>query len=344
MSKGPLGRLPNGRWRLLLIALLVLVPAGLALAWLQPALPGLNQAERRVAQVRRDTVRATIRTIGRVQSARSLAVGSPLTAAVTLVAVRLGDRVERGDILAELDSANADRDLTRARANLEQAELRLTAAQVNANRAEAGVAELNTLYAAGQDAQNARNALAQAEEAKRATLIVAPMAGTVVSVGIRERQGYSGGSEAFVLNDLSSLSISGEVDEVDLAAVLRTQGVRVTLDAYPGRELPARLASVAPTAQQRQGSTIYPATVEFERPPDLDIRPGMSANIAFVTASKPEALTVPAAAIRRIGERRYVQVVRAGGTEQVEVMVGLEGDGQIEIVSGLSEGDVVVLP
>lgn len=329
------------RWLLIAVALAAL--AGGVLAILRPALLGLNGPERRVAEVRRGTVQATIRTIGRVQSARVLAVGSPITAQVTLVAVRPGDTVERGDILVELDAGGPERELARARAALEAAELRLTQAQLAAAR-EGGPGALAGLYAAGQEVQAARAALVQAEDLRRATLILAPIAGTVVSVNVRERQAYGAGGEAVVLNDLGSLQIAAEIDEVDLAAVVASRGVQVTLDAYPGRELPARLATIAPAATQRQGSTIYPATVEFERPADLDIRPGMSANVAFVTAGAADALTVPAVAVRRIGERRFVQVARVGGAEQVEVTTGLEGDGRIEVRQGLREGEVVILP
>lgn len=331
------------RWWLLAGLVLLLVGAG-AIVWLRPAWAGLGGGERRVASVKRETVRATVRTIGRIQSGRVLAVGSPVSAQVNLVAVRLGDQVERGDILAELEPAGVERDLARARAGVEAAELRLTAAQLNAGREGAGAGELAALYAAGNDLQAARNALAAAEEQRRQTLLVAPIAGTVVAVNLRERQPYGGGGEAVVLSDLTRLMIAAEVDEVDLAAALRGREVRVTLDAFPGRELPARLTSVAPQATQRQGSTIFPATIEFDRPTDLDLRPGMSANVAIVTASKADALVVPTAAVRRIGERRFVQVVRTGGTEQLEVKTGLEGDGQIEIVSGLQEGEVVVMP
>ena len=335
-----MSKLPLPRW--LLVALVLAALVGGVLAILRPALPGLNGPERRVAEVRRGTVQATIRTIGRVQSARVLGVGSPVSAPVTLVAVRPGDRVERGDILVELDPAGVEHDLARARAALEAAELRLTAAQLAAR--DGGPGALAGLYTAGQEVQAARNALAQAEEQRRATLIVAPIPGTVVSVNVRERQGYGAGGEAVVLNDLTSLQIAAEIDEVDLSAVARSRAVTATLDAYPGRELPARLGTIAPAATQRQGSTIYPATVEFERPADLDIRPGMSANVAFVTASAADTLVIPAAAVRRIGERRFVQVVRAGGAEQVEVKTGLEGDGQVEVLEGLRAGDVVILP
>jgi RND family efflux transporter MFP subunit len=326
------------------IVLVALVAAGAVLVMLRPALPGLTDQDRRVALVRRDTVQATIRTIGRVQSARVLGVGSPVTAQVTMVAVRPGDRVERGDILVELDATGTERDLARARAAVDAAELRLTVAQVNASRADAGPPELTSLYAASQELQSARNTLALAEDLRRATLIVAPFAGTVVTVNVRERQSYGAGGEAVVLNDLANLYITAEIDEVDLAAVAAGSAVEVTLDAHPGREFPARLITIAPTATQRQGSTIYPATIEFDRLPELNIRPGMSANVAIVTASQPNALVIPSAAVRRIGERRYVQLVRAGGTEQVEIMTGLEGDGNVEVVDGLAEGDVVVVP
>jgi HlyD family secretion protein len=337
----PLSRLRRAQWVLVVVLLVALAAV---LAFLRPTLPGVGQADRRVAVARRGTVEATVRTTGHVQSARVLAVSSPVSAPVTLVAVSPGDRVERGDILVELDATGAERDLAHARTNLDAAELRLTAAQVNVRRNGTGPTELTSLYAADQAVQAARDALAAAEEMRRATLIVSPIAATVLTVNVRERQSYGAGSEAIVLNDLANLQITAEIDDGDLATVLRSREVRVTLDAYPERELPARLGAIAPTAVQRQGSTIYPATVEFDRPADLDVRPGMAANVAIVAASQPDALVIPTAAVRRMGERHVVQIVRTAGTEQVEVKLGVEGDGQVEVVAGLAEGDVVVLP
>jgi len=104
-----------------------------------------------------------------------------------------------------------------------------------------------------------------------------------------------------------------------------------------------RVTAIDPGATVQLGIPVYGADVTLDAP-DPRVRAGMSASASVVVASKPDALVVPAVAIRSQGGRRSVQVLREGKLVDTEVTVGISADGMIEIASGLREGDRVVVP
>jgi HlyD family secretion protein len=120
--------------------------------------------------------------------------------------------------------------------------------------------------------------------------------------------------------------------------------VQFTLDAFPGRTFDGNVTLLSPAPSQRQGSTAYAATVSFAQQPELIIRPGMAANLTITSLSRKGVLLVPNRALETIGLRKYVTRQSATGLEKVPVETGLNNPDQTEIISGLREGDKILLP
>jgi multidrug efflux pump subunit AcrA (membrane-fusion protein) len=134
-----------------------------------------------------------------------------------------------------------------------------------------------------------------------------------------------------------------DVDELDLPNVGVGAVVRFRLDAFPATEIEGRVVSTAPQARQQGGATVFPTTIEFDAPDDLDIRPGMNADATIVTAERAGVLIIPERALTTVGERVFVDVLVDGDVEEREVTLGYRGGGQVEVVDGLAEGDEVLL-
>jgi HlyD family secretion protein len=253
------------------------------------------------------------------------------------------------------DITQAEATVTQARAQLEK--LRrgpeaedLVVAQSSVDQARAS---LNDLKAGPKEADLA-TALASLKQAEAArderqvllgkAVLTAPFDGTIAALnGQIGQQAPTGGTLPLValVND-SQLRIDVRVAESDVGRLALNQEARVTLDAIPGESLPGRVIFVAPKATVEQNVVSYPVTVALA--PNLTgVKPGMTANVTIVVARKQNALLVPNRAIRTVARERQVDVRYKGLTLPITIQIGMTGDSVSEVLSGLREGDVLVL-
>jgi multidrug efflux pump subunit AcrA (membrane-fusion protein) len=147
-----------------------------------------------------------------------------------------------------------------------------------------------------------------------------------------------------MLQSTGEYKIEANVPEVDVAKVAVGDPARVTLDAYGSAEFfPATISAIDPAETVIEGVPTYTVTLRFDQK-DERIKSGMTANIDIRTDQREGVLYIPARAVLTDADgRRFVRVPDGLATRDVPVEVGLRGsDGRIEILSGLSEGDVVV--
>ena len=132
------------------------------------------------------------------------------------------------------------------------------------------------------------------------------------------------------------------ISEVDIAKVQMGETAAMTLDALTGKAYTATVISVSPVGTVSSGVVNYTATLEIKNA-DGAIKPGMTANLALEVERRDNVLLVPVRAVRTSGTRKIVTVQADGQSIQNTVTTGLSNDTSIEIVSGLKEGDVVVI-
>lgn len=197
-----------------------------------------------------------------------------------------------------------------------------------------------------QDLAASRAALSQAEAGLRlATLqqdnaaVKAPISGVV--------------SERFVSQgDMASptapmLQILGEGTEVQIAVeeamiplVTAGKPVSITVTAYPGMTLPGKVLSVAPSLDPRTRTSVVKIQVEDGQ---SRLKPGMFAQASIVTASRETAILVPKTAVVERNQRQLVFVAQEGAAAMKEVRTGLTDGKSVEVVSGLKDGDRVIV-
>ena len=197
------------------------------------------------------------------------------------------------------------------------------------------------------DAERARAELAidQAQRRLDKAVLTAPTAGVIGGVGIEQGE-LAGTLPVITLLDTSVLHIDVKVDEIDVARVQPGQVVRITLDALPEVDVMGRIDRIAPTSTVQNGIVSYPVRIVLD-PTDAPLRVGMTANAAIIVEQRENVLILPNWAVRRDRDagKAFVTVVGADGQPQeVEVQIGLRGETQTEIVSGVSEGQTVAAP
>ncbi len=153
-----------------------------------------------------------------------------------------------------------------------------------------------------------------------------------------------GGSQFIVLSGLDQLQVVLPFEESDAAQIKKGQSVDIQLDAVPDLVAKGTVASVAPTATPISGVVSYYATVNLDTR-DPRERDGQSANVTVLTAERTGVLTVPNSAVHQQGDASTVTVYEPSGDQRtVSIEAGLVGQDRTEVVSGLNEGDRVVVP
>ena len=325
--------------RLLAVMFTIVLVATLGgLAWRVAG--GRGSAGTRTAIVKRGTLKAAIVTSGRLVARQTTSVSSIAGGQVKVVAVRGGEEVRRGDVVVVLDDVPARAEIARAESAVEAAEIRVGVARARAARDGNALPEVAI---AEREADAARAALAAANDRLVATLLLAPFDGVVDAVRVGEGGAYAPGTEALTIVNAAELVVSADLDEVDQPRVSEGQEVEVTVTSFPSAPITGRVASLSMVAQSRGGTTVYPLTVEFEPPGGVALQPGMSVELRIPTKASDAVLLLPGEAVRRAGERQYVTVRRDGREVDVPVRTGARSGGEVEIASGLNEGEEVIL-
>jgi RND family efflux transporter MFP subunit len=285
---------------------------------------------------------------GTVTARLSADVAPTVTARVLAVRVQAGSSVRRGEVLATLDA----RDLTARR---QQAEAALAAATAQARQAAADLDRARQLFAkealtrqdldaaearaaaARAHAAQARDAVAEARVRLGETEVRAPFDGVVVARHVDPGDTAGPGAPVASLQDPSTLRLEADVSEQCAAPLAIGAELAVRLGAPP-IELWARLEELAPVADP----TTRTRHVKAVLPPDAALRPGAFASLRLSCGSHT-AVVVPAAAVHRAGQLETVRAVVDGMPLVRSVRTGKAVGADVEILSGLRAGDVVVV-
>jgi HlyD family secretion protein len=397
-----------GAWAVLLVAVAVAGGAG-TYGWLARR---SEVSVRAVTLAREDMVISVSATAtGTLESEAEVNVRAEVSGRIRRLLVDEGDRVRRGQVVAELDSREADSQVALARADLATARARLDEEQAGVamlrERIRTKIEESRTtlertakdlerwkaLHADGAIARQQLD-LAQAEHDVAAAAHAAALAdrdqikvkeyqvaATQAAVTQREAHlrlaevqqsrmsvrspitglvtrrmanegevvGLGGGSTVtlggplFTMVDVDRMYVRATIDEFDARQIRLGQDVRVKLEALPGRTLRGRLYRVSPAVSgERQEARTFSIRVALEEGKEF-VRPGMSADVEVIVATRSKALSVPTQAIlEREGKKRVYAVVE-GKARVTNVKLGESNWSSTEILEGLREGDRIIV-
>jgi HlyD family secretion protein len=241
--------------------------------------------------------------------------------------------------------AAAEAQLESAQGNVQVAEANLARAQAAYDRLlEGPTADDIAILEAQVDAAETNLGLAQLRLEQ--AMIMAPMDGRIASLQVKEGEQATPGAPAITLIDEGAYHIEVSVDEIDIDQIAEGQPVEITLDALPDTVLDGVISEIAPTAlTSGAGVVTYLVTINID-PGDIALRPGMTANATIITDLLDDVLIVPNWAIRldrETGEALVNRETASGTFEEVPIVTGLRNEQFSEVISGLEEGDVVVV-
>lgn len=324
--------------------------------------------------VGRGHIEDSITALGTLQPLDYVDVGTQVSGQLLKLHVALGDPVEEGQLLAEIDPrlfqakvVASQAQLTNQRAQFKQAQAQHRLAVLQLQRQRALFREKATSEEALQSAEaevQVRAAQIEALQAQIAqteasleedrtnleyTKIYAPMSGTVVSQSAKQGQTLNANQQAPVIVQIANLArmtVDTQVSEADIGKL------RVGMPVYfttLGREQrwEASLRQILPTPTVTNNVVLYNAQFDVDNP-DGALMTQMTAQVFFVNAKADDVLTVPASLLqgqrgRPAGEGRVyrLQVLEKGRAQEREVTIGLRDRVSAQVLAGLSEGELL---
>jgi len=222
-----------------------------------------------------------------------------------------------------------------------------SAAALARSRVASAQAEMEGSAPSGTEAREALAALAEAEAALAEAesrldqaRILAPAGAVVLERHVEPGDVVQAGKELFVLARTGKAQLEAQPDEKSLAFLRPDQQGMASADAFAKERFPVRVAWIAPSVDVERGTV----EVRLDVPsPPAYLKPDMTVSIEVEVARKDQTLVLPAEGIRDpLSPRPWALIVRHGRAQRQDVALGLSGEGDVEVLRGLSEGDLVI--
>ncbi|WP_159714988.1 efflux RND transporter periplasmic adaptor subunit [Geminicoccus flavidas] len=360
-------------WLVGLLVLLLAAAAG-GYAWWR----GQGQTAQesvRTAEIVRGDVADLVSALGTLEPASYVDVGAQVSGQLTQLNAMIGDQVQEGQLLAEIDSRvlqsrlatdlaerdrlegvlaqqEAQRALAQAQAERQQAMFRGNAtSRDELDIAEAQVRVLDAQIQQTRAQISGQEATLAADRANLSfTKIAAPMTGTVVSVTAVQGQTLNANQSAPILlriADLATMTVEVQVSEADQPKLDLGMKVRFNTLGRPDQQLEAELRQIYPTPEVVNNVTLYTALFDVANPGG-QLLPQMSVQAFFIRAEARDVPLVPLTALSPApggaADEREVRVQRPSGeVESRRIRIGVTDRVNAEVVSGLEPGEKVVL-
>nr|WP_256448771.1 efflux RND transporter periplasmic adaptor subunit [Falsochrobactrum sp. TDYN1] len=326
--------------------------------------------------VTRGNIENAITAVGTLNALRSINVGAQVSGQLKSVQVQVGDQVQQGEFLAEIDPSPFEKKVEIASAQLDNLRAQLLSKQAQLTLKKANAARQRSLLATRNASQStidqadAELAMADADvkalgaqirqqEAQLAsdkvdlgyTKIYSPMDGTVVDQSAKEGETLNAVQSAptvVTVADLKVMTVEAQVSEADISKLTPGMPVYFTLLGQPEKRFTGTLRQIKPTPETTNNVVLYFALFDVPNPTG-ELMINMSAQVYFVLEQADDVLLVPTSALnhsREGGEepQTSVDVVDTNGVVvKRSVEIGVRNRVQAEVKSGLEEGDQVVV-
>ena len=358
----------------------------------------------KLAKVEKGDLAKSVVATGKVTPITKVEVKSKASGIVKKLLVDYGDRVKKGQLLAQLDKIEIEAQVEQSKAALEAAEANLKSSQADSERAKVdaegpdvpllkraydravsmakdGVVSTSALedaqknYEMSLNKQNVSKAqvtvlkakiaqsqaqvaqdqanLKQLEEQLSYTDIISPIDGIVLSRDVQMGDAVSSilvlGSSAtlvMTLGDTSEVYVKGKVDESDIGKVYLGQRARIKVESFKDKTFEGKVTKISPMGVEKDNVTTFEVRVSIQNPGG-ELKAEMTANAEIILEEHKNVLQIPEGAIIYDKDKKAsVEIPNPkgkDGKDKVAVNIGISNGAKTEVLSGLKEGDQVVL-
>ena len=321
-------------------------------------------------KAQKTNIQNSVTATGTIEPVTSVTVGTQVSGIVNRLFVDYNSVVKKGQVIAELDKTNLISELNTAKANLSSAQSSLKYETENYKR-------YKTLFDKGlvsaDEYENARlsydKALQTVNTSKESVqkaqtnlgyaTITSPIDGVVLSKAVEEGQTVAASfstPELFTIaQNLTDMRVIADVDEADIGDVKEGERVTFTVDAYPNDTFEGEVTQVRQEATTTNNVVTYEVVISAPNN-DLKLKPGLTANVTIYTAEKQGVLSVPSKALRftptqetvgkmkiqDVNGKNKVWTIEGNTIKAHTVQIGMSDGINTEIISGISEGTIIV--
>ena len=345
-----------------LLALLLLAGFGWVVASNGPLAP----VKVKLTSVSQQPIEASVFGIGTVEARYNYRLGPTAAGRVKQVLADVGDTVQAGQVVAEMDAVDLDARIQAAGLAVERAKASIATAEASfkladtENRRTVSLASRQLVSQSNADARKQEAAIAKAAldvarkeqqrlQAEQQALqqqlanlsITAPVAGIITSRDAEPGTSLVAGQAILTLADPQSYWVKARIDQSQAQGLQTGQAASIVLRSNPQQSLSGKLARIEPLSDSITEERIV--AVAFDQPP-ASLSPGELAEATILTSQKADALVIPNAALRQLDGQTGVWKTDAGNPLSfAPVQTGIRSlEGQVEILGGLQAGDQVV--
>ncbi|WP_273390284.1 efflux RND transporter periplasmic adaptor subunit [Barnesiella viscericola] len=331
------------------------------------------------ATVARGDVSNSVTATGSIEPVTQVEVGTQVSGIIDKLYADYNSVVTKGQLIAEMDKVTLQSELTSQQATYDGAKAEYEYQQKNYLRNQAlhekqlisdtEFEESTYNYAKAKSAYESSEAnLAKAKRNLAYATITSPIDGVVISRAVEEGQTVAAGFETPTLftiaADLTQMQVIADVDEADIGGVKEGQRVEFTVDAYPNDTFEGTVTQVRLEATEESNVITYEVVISAHNP-DLKLKPGLTANVTIYIAERRNVVNIPVKALRFVPDPpsskapapeqtpqpqapdndslKTVWVQEGQEWKPRQVKVGMDNGVNVEICSGLNEGEVVAV-
>lgn len=273
---------------------------------------------------------------GELKANRAVIIKPEVSGKISKLYAPEGQLVQAGTILIELDESVAAANLKQAQSKFENSKLNYERFQTLAKKGSGATSERDTAFAALRfDEGNVELAKAALEK----TRLKAPFSGIL---GLRQVDigDYVDPGQALIsIDDIDTLLVDFSIPEKYLANIKVNQEVEITTEALPNRKFNAKIYAIAPQIDLITHAIKARASLNN---PSLTLRPGLFAKVRVVFERISNAVRIPEQSILNMNNKTYVYLIQNNVAKLTEVKTGIREEGQVEILSGLKNQDIIV--
>lgn len=339
----------NKKWLGLLLAAAVVIGGGGY--WYSASQTEVKDAYT-LGAVTKGDISVSIDATGTIEPVNSVDLSATVSGTLQQMLVTQNEQVTKGQQIAVIESKAAQSTLQQAKntlANKESYYFRMRRLY------RQGAVSYQDMDDARLEYLNSQAAYDKAEADVNDTIVLSPMDGTVIGEPMKEgstvSQGLSSQMIIATVADLSSMQIELLVDETDIGEVSIGQDVTFTVDAYPNRTFHGKVQNISKKeyssttgSTASSSSVVYYTVYVLINADELDgLYPSMTARAEILGRVDKDALLIPVTAVRSDTTGSYVYRKAGQGVEKAYIETGITSNTSVEVLSGLSEGDEIVV-
>ena len=349
--------------KILLVVLVAAIFVGTFVYLFQRSKPKEIQYQEVVPE-KGDIAKSTVVT-GKIQPRDEVNVKPQTNGIVAELYKKAGETVQQNEVIAKLKVIPDMSQLSSAQSRVRLAEVNLKQAQTNYNREKklydqqlVSADEFEKVAQALQQAQEemviaqetleiVRDGVSSSNKSGSTTLVRSTISGLILDIPVKVGNSvtmsntFNDGTTIATVANMDDLIFDGNIDETEVGRLHVGLPVRISIGALQDVHFDAALEYISPKATESNGTNLFEIKASVTVPYDVTIRSGYSANAEIVLEQAQDVLTLAESAIQWEGDSTFVYVKNAEGWDKRPVVTGLSDGVNIEVKSGLSEGETV---